>query len=51
MYENEQPLTEIALNSIKNGKEIQAKIKKMTQPLATSTALKVKRQMLSDLFS
>jgi hypothetical protein len=42
MYENEQPLAtnRKVLNSIKNGKEIQAKIKKMTKPLANKHSVK-----------
>ena len=51
MYENEQPLTEKHWTASKMEKKYKPKSRKWQNLLRTSTALKVKRQMLSDLFS
>ena len=51
MYENEQPRTEKHWTASKMEKKYKPKSRKWQNLLRTSTALKVKRQMLSDLFS
>ena len=51
MYENEQPLTEKHWTASKIEKKYKPKSRKWQNLLRTSTALKVKRQMLSDVCS
>ena len=51
MYENEQPLTEKHWTASKMEKKYKPKSGKWQNLLRTSTALKVKRQMLSDVCS